>query len=184
MADTPTAVPARVNAGDTVKWTRTLADYPASGGWALAYTLINATHKITFSASASGDDFLIAVGAATTTAWAAGTYDWREQASKAGEIYTTGEGRIVVAPSFSASTLDNRTHAARALAAIEAVLEGRASSATLEYEISGRRLKYISFPELLALRDRYRAEVAKESAANSIAAGLGDSRRIFVRFGP
>lgn len=182
MPDIPTAVPARVNAGDTIKWTRTLADYPASAGWALSYVLINADHKITISASASGNDFAVAVPAATSAAWSAGTYDWREQVSKAGEIFTTGEGRVVVAPSFGASTLDNRSQARRTLDAIDAVLEGRATSATQEYEINGRRMKYIPAAELLVLRDRYRMMVSQEEAAANVAAGLPDRRRIFVRF--
>ncbi len=183
MPDIPTAVPALVNAGDTIRWTRSLSDYPASAGWTIAYTLINAAGKIEIAGSASGDDFAVTVAAATSAGWTAGTYDWREQVSKAGEVYTTGSGRITVAPSFASNaTLDSRSAARRALEAIEAVLEGRASSAVAEYEIAGRRLKYIPVADLLVLRDRYRAEVASEDAAANAAAGLPDRRRIFVRF--
>lgn len=183
MPDIPTAVPDRVNAGDTIKWTRTLSDYKPSDGWALSYILINAAGKITISASGSGDTFAVVVSAATSAAWAAGTYDWREQASKAGEVFTVADGRIVVAPAFSGSTLDARTHARKMLEAINAVLEGRATSAVGEYEIGGRRLKYIPAAELLVLRDRYRSEVARETSADAVAAGLADPRRIYVRFG-
>jgi len=37
--------------------------------------------------------------------------------------------------------------------------------------------------DLLALRDKYRAEVLREDAAAAVAAGLPDRRRVFVRFG-
>jgi hypothetical protein len=171
MADTPTLEPSSVNAGDTWRWTRSLADYPASAGWALSYTLINASAKITISA------------AATTAGYAAGTYDWRARVSKAGEVYTVGEGRITVRNAYAASTFDARSHARKTLDAIEAVIEGRASSSTAEYQIAGRQLKYIPVPDLLALRDKYRAEVKREDAIAAVAAGLPDSRRVFVRFG-
>ena len=36
----------------------------------------------------------------------------------------------------------------------------------------------------LTLRDRYRAEVAREGAAANAARGLPDKRRVIVRFGP
>lgn len=183
MADTPTIEPSSVNAGDTWRWTRSLADYPASAGWALSYTLINASAKITISAAASGDDHAVTVAAATTATYAAGTYDWRARVSKAGEVYTVGEGRITVRNAYAASTFDARSHARKTLDAIEAVIEGRASSSTAEYQIAGRQLKYIPVPDLLALRDKYRAEVKREDAIAAVAAGLPDSRRVFVRFG-
>ena len=183
MADTPTIEPSSVNAGDTWRWTRSLADYPASAGWALSYTLINASAKITVNASASGDDHAVTVAAATTAGYAAGTYDWRARVSRAGEVYTVGEGRLTVRNAFSAATFDARTHARKTLDAIEAVIEGRASSSTAEYTIAGRSLKHIPVADLLALRDKYRAEVLREDAAAAVAAGLPDRRRVFVRFG-
>lgn len=183
MADTPTIEPSSVNAGDTWRWTRSLADYPASAGWALSYTLINASAKITVNASASGDDHAVTVPAATTAGYAAGTYDWRARVSKAGEVYTVGEGRLTVRNAFSAATFDARTHARKTLDAIEAVIEGRASSEVSYYMIGNRQLRYMTPAELLTLRDKYRAECAREDAAAAVAAGLPDRRRVFVRFG-
>lgn len=183
MADIPALEPTTVNAGDTWRWTRSLSDYPASAGWVLSYTLINAGAKITVNASASGDDHLVTVSAATTAGYTPGTYDWRARVSKAGEVFTVSEGRITVRNAYAGSTFDARSHARKTLDNIEAVIEGRATSATLEYEIAGRRMKYIPAAELLSLRDKYRAEVAAEEAARSVAAGLPDKRRVFVRFG-
>ena len=184
MADIPTIEPAVLNAGDTLRWTRSLADYPASAGWVLSYTLINASAKISITGTASGDLHSILVPAATTAGYTAGTYDWRARVSKAAEVYTVGEGRITVRNGYAGATFDARSHARKALEAIEAVLEGRATSSALEYEIGNRRMKYIPPAELLALRDRYRAEVAREDAAAAVAAGLPDRRRVYVRFGP
>lgn len=182
MADIPTTEPLQLRAGDTWQWTRSLADYPASDGWSLAYVLINATAKISILASASGDDHAVTVAAATTAGYTAGAYDWVARASKSGQVFTVGSGRIAILPSLAASTADLRTHARKVLEAIEAVLEGRASQDVLEYQIAGRSLKRIPVADLLMLRDRYRAEVAREDAANRVALGLPDRRRVFVRF--
>jgi hypothetical protein len=184
MPDIPTAVPASVNAGDTIQWTRSISDYPASSGWALSYVLINAAGKISIAGSASGADFAVTVAAATSALWTPGTYDWREQVSKAGEVFTTGSGRITVAPSFTTNaTLDNRSKARQDLEMIDARLGGSTLNLVAEYEIAGRRVKNYSIDELLVLRDRYAGMVAKEDAAANVAAGLPDRRRAYVRFG-
>lgn len=183
-ATLPTAEPTTVNAGDTVKWVKSLPAYPASEGWTLSYTLINSGAKITFNASALQDDYQVNVSAATSGGWTAGTYDWRAQVSRDGEVFTVGSGRISVAPSFGAATLDARSQVRRMLESVEAVLEGRASSAVQEYQIAGRSLKHIAIPDLLTLRDKLRADVAREDAAAAVAAGLSPRGRIQVRFGP
>lgn len=180
----PTTEPATLAAGDTIKWTRALPDYPANDGWSLVYTFINASAKFSATATASGSDHLVTLSAATSGALTAGAYDWRAQASKSGEVYTVASGRATVLPSFSADTLDNRTQARRALEAVESMLEGRASSATHRYEIAGRMLQNYPIPELLMLRDRLRQDVAREDAAAAMAAGRAPRGRIQVRFGP
>lgn len=183
MPPIPTLEPASLNAGDTAKWLKSLPDYLAGEGWALSYELVNAGQRITFNATAQGDDFLVQVAATTTAAWAPGDYDWRSKVSRTGEVFTVGSGRISVAPTFG-TAVDARSHARKTLDAIEATLEGRATSSTAEYEIAGRRLKHIPIPELLTLRDRYRQEVVAEDTAARIQAGLGNPGRIYVRFGP
>lgn len=183
MPEISTTEPSSINAGDTTHWLKTLTDYPASLGWVLSYILINAASKITITGTASGDSHLIQASASTTAAWTAGVYDYRAQISKAGEVFTVGEGRITVRPSFSASTLDNRTQARKALEAVEAYLSNPSNLSAAEYEIQGRRLKRFSLPELWAHRDRLRIEVSKEEQAGRIASGLPDNSRVYVRFG-
>lgn len=181
-APTPTTEPATLPAGDTAKWQRTLASYPASAGWALTYTLVNAAQCYTATATAVGNDHLVNIPASTTATWVAGWYDWRAQVSKSGEVFTVGAGRLHVLPAFGTAT-DARSHAAKALANIEAYLENASNLAAAEYEIAGRRLKRHSIPELLTLRDRYRMEVGREANAQRAAAGLAPRGRIAVRFG-
>lgn len=179
----PKSEPPSVNAGDTARWLKALADYPASEGWDLSYTLINTAGKIEFSATAEGDAHRVEVPATETAVWGAGDYAWRASVSKAGQVFTVATGRIIILAAFTAPTLDARSRAARTLEAIDSTLEGRASSATAEYEIAGRKLKYIPIPELLQLRDRLRRDVREEAAAAAIGAGLANPGRIYVRFG-
>jgi hypothetical protein len=51
------------------------------------------------------------------------------------------------------------------------------------YSIAGRSLNRYAMADLLALRSRLQAEVAREDAAAAVAAGGFDRRRIYVRFG-
>ncbi len=182
MPTTSTTEPSSLIAGDTAKWQKSLADYPASAGWVLSYELVNAASRITFGSTALGDDHLVTVPAATTAAWASGAYTWRARAALGAEVYTVGGGQMQVQPAFAAE-LDASSHARRTLEAINAVLEGRASSATAEYSIAGRSLKYIPIDELLALQSSYERKVKSEETAAKLAAGLGNPGRIYVRFG-
>lgn len=183
-APTPTQEPASLTAGDTAKWLKSLPDYPATDGWQLVYTLLNAAGKITFNAISDGASHLVSIPAATAAAWAAGDYAWRAQVTRNDEAYTVASGNITVQPAFSAAMLDGRSHARKTLANIEAYLENPGNLTSSMYEIAGRKLQRFGIPELLSLRDRYRAEVAREDAAANVGRGLPDRRRVMVRFGP
>lgn len=181
---TATSEPSRVTAGDTVTFIKSLPDYPATASWVLSYTLINASTKITFTASASGADHLVTVAAATTAVWAAGTYTWLAVVTKALERYTVGQGSIVISPNLAAaSTFDTRSNAKKTLDAVNTALESYGSRAYLHmYEINGRRQQFHTPGEFLAFRSRLMAEVAREDNAVRIAAGLSPKNQIAVRF--
>lgn len=176
--------PTRVTAGDTVSWTKSLAEYPASDGWVLSYTLINAAQKYTFSASASGADHAVSVAAATTASWVAASYTWQATVTKGAERYTVGTGRMVVAPDVAAATtLDTRSSARKALEAVDAMLEQYGSKAYLHsFEINGRRQQFHSPSDFMRFRSRLQADVAREDNAARIRAGLAPKNQIAVRF--
>jgi hypothetical protein len=183
MPETPTQIPAQLTAGDTATWKRSYGDYPASAGWSLVYYLVNSAGQITFTSTADGDDHLILVPAATTTGWTSGGYQYQERAEKAGEKYTLATGRIEILPNLAAATtgLDARTHARKVLDVLEAWLESRANWAA-NFSIAGRSVQHIPIPELLTLRDTYRAEVRREESAARAAQGLPSGNRVLVRF--
>ena len=184
-ADIPTNEPTILRSGDTWKWTKTLADYPASAPWTLKYRFKNAAGGFEITASASGDGYAVSVTAATTSAYVAGTYSWIAWVEGGtSEKYTVDTGVVVVNPDYRSGTattaLDDRSHARKTLAAIETWIESR-NPGVAEYEIAGRRMKYIPLTDLLKLRQTYKNEVGAEDAREAIASGLATPRRIQFR---
>jgi hypothetical protein len=186
MATIPTRVPAFLQSGDTLTWQISLADYPASAGWALSYRLINGSARIDITATASGDDHLITVAAATSASYASGDYTWQAVVTKAAERYTVGSGTITIRPNLAAmsSNYDARSTAAKALSDLRAALAAwlTSSGTVQEYEIAGRRMKFATAADIrqrIALAER---EVARETAAANLAAGLSAGRRVLVRY--
>ncbi len=171
-------------AGDTVTWSKSLADYSAADGWVLKYRLINAAGKIDITAGASEADHLVSVAASVSELWTPGTYAWQAYVEKAAERFTVGSGSIEIKPDLAAQAAgyDTRTTAKRLLEAVEAVLANRATRADLEYEVAGRRMKSMSHADLLAARDKLKAEVVREDAAARIAQGLSPKNKLYVRF--
>lgn len=161
--------PSRIVAGDTASWTTQLGDYPASAGWVLTYYLSKlggSTTPITFAATASGDAHLVTVSAATTSAWAVGTYHWTAVVTKAAERFTIGRGALEIAPDPSVAH-DGRTHAEKCLVSIETALESAVGTATVECELDGVRVRK-DRKELLELREYYRLELKRERGRSPI----------------
>lgn len=186
-AEIPTKEPESINSGDTVQWTKSLADYPASVGWTLAYTFVSlageTSNSFTFNASASGSDHVITVAATTTAGWIAGEYRGAATATLAGVVKTVWTGLLTVNPNISQSgNVDLRSHAKKCLDAIEAVLEGRATREILNSDVNGVKLERIPLADLLMLRDRYKQEYNRELKAEKIAQGMGGGNSIYVRF--
>lgn len=181
-APIPTTEPASLNAGDTARWLKSLASYPASAGWVLTYTLVNPLQRVTFNATPQGDDFLVNAPAATTAAWPPGVYDWRATVTLGPDVFTVSSGRITIAPAFG-SAVDTRSSARKALEAVEAYMADPTNLAAAQYEIAGRSLQRHNLSTLVAYANNLRVQVAREDDAARIASGLQSSRRIYVRFG-
>lgn len=185
MTNIPQNEPASLRAGDTWKWTRTFADYPA-GTWTLKYRFKHPTAAgFEITATASGTDHSITVTAANSAAYVAGAYSWIAWVEGGtSEKYTVDTGVLTVNPDYRSGTastvLDDRNHAQKMLAAIELWLESR-DVAVEEYFIAGRKMKYIPIAELIKLRNRYKNEIAALANAEAIAKGEGIGRKIQFR---
>lgn len=172
----------QIVAGDTLDFTVSVPDYPASDGWTLKYSLTarfstptQSTITLTASTNDNGADYDIEVAPATTADWAAGYYTWARWVEKSGARQTLTESgtlQILADPELTAQGHDSRTHARKVLDAIEAVIENRATLDQESYTINGRSLNRTPIAELLKLRTIYRNEVEAEyRAKNNVTGG-------------
>jgi hypothetical protein len=179
----PNIEPQQVRAGDTLKWTRSFGDYPASDGWVLTYRLINASQKydITATTDTDGRGFTVTVPALTSKTYVEGDYTWVATVTKVAtsERVTVAQGRMTVLPDIAAKTqaFDSRSANQQVLDAIEAMLAGRTD--VEEYTIGTRSIKKMPITDLLAWRSVYVMKVRRErlEAGESF-----PSRSVGVRF--
>jgi hypothetical protein len=181
-----TTEPAAFYAGDTINWLIALPDFTASGGWTLKYNAVTSGGRFTLSSSASGDDHAVAANKTATASYIPGTYSIVKYVEHAdGSRITLAELAMIVKPDLAGKTaaFDNRTHVKRMLDAIEAVLEGTATTDQAELTIDGTTIKRRSVADLLTLRSQYLNYWKQEQQAASLAAGIGgNSNKILVRF--
>lgn len=181
-ATIPLIEPTRMRAGETWQWRREdlVPDYPASAGWTLKYALKNATQHLEFSATADGDMFAITVASSVTANVVAGKYrmiGYVEDTSTPPQRFGVCNEEILVDASYAtALPVDDRTHARKALEAIEATIEGRATQAQLEYMIGHRQVRYMSHNDLIDARKYYRGEVRSEDLKDQAGRGQGGGR--------
>lgn len=183
-------IPSTFRAGDTLSWTESISDYPASAGWTLAFVLTKYGQSlITITASTSGDDYAISVLPATSRPWIPGIYSWqayvyKESGDLITEKYTLEFGQVTILPDITQAilTTDIRSHAKKVLDAIELLLEGKSTADVLSYSIGGRSLSKMSPEELIKWRSFYKTEYERELEAEAIAQGLDNPRRIGIRF--
>lgn len=176
-------------AGDTLEFTTSTPDFPAGSGWTLKIRLApRATGvEIDIASTADGDDHLVSVPATTTAAWSAGWYTATVYVEKGAERYTLERVQVEVraASTTLADGSDGRGQAERAVDDLKAALATYTASRGIvaEYAINGRSMKFRDSGEIVALLNYWEAELSRERAAESVAKGLGNPRRLFVRFG-
>ena len=177
-----TAIPTRLIQSASVNWTNNLPDYLPSAGFSLIYQFSSPGGGFTLNSSQYNDPLTgfatelhgLEIEGSTSNALAAGDYAWQCFADNNAYRYLVGSGVLTIVQSFANNpTADGRTQARRTLDNINAVIENRAGSAVLEYQIAGRQLKHFSLMELLQVRDRLRLEVQRELAANASSNLLG-----------
>ena len=114
--------PSQIAQGQTISFTKKLAKYPASAGWSLTYSLRGNGQQISFSSTASVDDHVVLVAAATTESWLAGEYQLSGSA-----INTDGTNEnfylnsFLITPDLATADggIDLRTHAQKMLTSTE-----------------------------------------------------------------
>ena len=175
-----TNLPSSITAGTTFDRTIIMTAYPAPD-WALrAY--LRGPQSIDLEAAAEGHGHRFLAQATDTAGWAAGEYWYSLRATNGGDVVEVESGQITIKPDLAALEAghDGRAHVQKVIDAIEAVLEKRATLDQQRYTINNRELWRTPIPELLMLRDRYRAELRRMNAARR-PGGLFD-QHVRVRF--
>lgn len=155
-------------------------EYPAPE-WSLS-ALLRGPDQIDIVASV---DHVFSVKAATTSGWTAGLYNVSVRATLADDVLEIEAGQLTITADLASAPAgkDQRGHARKVLDNIQAVLEGRASKDQSSYTINGRTLVRTPMADLLLLRDRYKAEVAKDAAGGKPRRLIGRTLRVRHRHG-
>lgn len=171
--------------GETIKWEKSLSDYPFSEGWTLKYYFSKSDDAFNVTAAQSGtsEDYLVTLLSSVTADKVIGIYDWQAWVEKDTEKDMVGTGTTELKSTLTGGgNVDSRTHVKKTLDALEATILKKASRDQLDTEIVGRKIKTFTPEELLEWRSKYRDEYQQEEAAKKVAEQLGTGSRIGVRF--
>lgn len=183
----PTEMPGSFVAGATWEWTQHLyeqvtGDEFTPGGGATAELHLNGKVSMEIPASDNGDgQWLFSKAPADTDAILLdGIYRWTILGTLSSKVYALGSGSIeVIGFPDTADASDNRTHAEKMLALIEAELQARVpgtGAAVDAFTIGIRQFQNVSLEQLEKLRAKYMAEIVIEKFGK-----LPDVEAYFVR---
>jgi len=177
----PTIEPDVLTSGDTVQWTKSLANYLPADGWVLTYHIVDAVISKDIVATDNGDGTHLAVFTAALSTVPAGTYAMKGFVTNNSERFTVFVGTVVAHQDLSTGATDIRSHAKKTLDAIEATLENRATQDQRRMQVAGRLIERMHIDELLKLRAVYKAEYARERRLERLANGLPSRTKILTR---
>lgn len=183
----PTVNPRRFVRGATVQWYENHADFPPST-WTLSIAFVKADDKQEITATADGSQHLVTIDADASAAFAPGSYRYRirvvDDSTTPDTVYVLEEGTMVVEEDFFdvESGHDGRSFAARALEAIEAVMEDKASSDQSSFSVGGQQLTRYTWDELNDMRNRFAWEVRREQDRERASQGRPPLTRRQTRF--
>lgn len=162
-------IPKKITAGESVSWSVSLDDFPASAGWVITYTLVKSDTRIQIVSTADGDTHLVEIPFATTAEYDDGEYHYQTHVSNAVERYQVGEGAIEILPDFATKTdgHDGRTWVEIAIDALEAAIEGRAGKTQLQQTINGLQVQHMSLTDQIDALGRLKRILAGKKIAKN-----------------
>lgn len=181
MTDIATKEPTKIRAGDSVKWIKSLTDYPAST-WTLTYSLVNSEQSITITTVADVDDHSVVVLPAVTALYMSGRYTYIGRVTDGVDSYTVSEGFVYIESDLSSGITDLKTQNEKVLDALDALLINKASKDQQMMSIEGRQLQRYSFPDLIAAQKHYKQLVAQERRAANFSKSGTNTNLIRARF--
>lgn len=153
--------PKFIQAGISFRAEVVASDHPAPE-WSIS-ALLRGPSSIDIVADGDADTHTFSVPGSETATYQAGQYAVSVRATNGSDVFELEGGSVEILGDVATLEAghDPRGHSERVLAAIEAVIEGRASKDQQSYTINGRTLVRTSIAELLQLRKTYQDEVAK-----------------------
>lgn len=188
-------IPRSITAGDFVQWNDPPGVGPSgdvirSTEWSLFYSLrfSAAGEGATITGAADGfGGWDFEISSTTTGAFDSGVWAWSARAVLGSVAVTQGTGRLQVAPSLAytgtPAAFDGRSQAEKDLEAVQTAIRTIIAGGVSQYAVGSRQATKIDLGMLMKREKWLLSEVARERAAEKIAAGLGDPRNLFVRFG-
>lgn len=185
-----TTIPTSFRAGDRVTWIETEADSEATA--VTAYLRTNAATGLTLVGVAVTNGWEFVITSAQSAALLVGDWSCQVAATVAGEQETVRVNQFTVKPSLvytgSPGALDLRSQAQKDLDAVDAAIRALTTGGVQEYWIGtgagGRKVVRTDLAELIKWRDRLMSQVASEKREDDLANGLGDRRKVYIRFAP
>lgn len=161
MVGVLTEFPKTIQAGLSLRAEIEAIDYPAPI-WSVRAHL-RGPALIDIAATGEAELHSFSVTGTDTAVYAPGLYTVSVRATDGVDVFEIESGQVEILADVAAlgAGYDPREHAERALDAIEAVIEGRATKDQQSYTINGRTLVRTTIAELLQLRQTYKDEVAK-----------------------
>lgn len=179
-------IPSTLQAGDSASW-RDESWTDASGNpfapstHGLIYE-IRGPATLTLTGVTSGNGWTFAITTDQSVGLSAGRYVWAAYHTATGIRVTRATGTLTVTANLAVQSpgYDPRSDAERALAACEQAIATGAS--LVRYQIGDRIVQKSGTAEILQAISYWRSVVAKEQSTAAIAAGLGNPRRLLVKF--
>lgn len=178
----PTTEPIEIVQGTTVKWTRTISDYPRPL-WTATYHFV-AADKVTVSGTGSTSIHSFELTKAATQEMNVGEYQWQLTAEYNEERFHIDSGMLTVARDFANTSTgtDIRSHVKRTLDNLEKAIEGTSSTDVLNYTIGDRSIARIPKTELITLYNHYTALYAAEKRRLKAKRGRRTNFQIRAKF--
>lgn len=170
-------IPNSIIAGDSLKIT-----VPNASEKTCKVTISGEKTKFTKTAAVDSGSYVALFTSAETSALVAGKYAVHIGLFDGNERETLATGYMNVTADITASASDFRTTYEKQLDAINAALEGRATTAQDEVMINGRSIKYMNIQELIKWQNHCKNQIAREKREERLKAGLGGAGIIRARF--
>lgn len=166
--------------GETFDLTLSFSDYPTPP-WESTIIFTNESNVYSFDGIGVGTRHDFKMTPSETRSMEGGDYKARVTVTDSVDIYTayTTRATVKLDPTVPGNDM---SHVEKVLKALQATIEGRASSDILNYSIRGRSIGRMSPQELLDWRDKYLQFWKEEQHQEDISNGLpGQSGIIRVR---